>query len=1139
MSRLAILVVHNELPLADLNSGSLRLRRIVELMVAQGHQVTFLAMAGIGQDACAEELRALGVEVHAIDAVRLRARGFTVPGPGVDLPSLLRRGRFDLAWLSVYRMAELYLPEIREHSPGTRIVVDTMDVCCLRERRGAELAGDTIALAAAERTREREVAVYTRADALVAVSGEDAAALGELAPDVPAHVLSNIHPDVGDAPGFDDRRGLVFVGHFDHAPNVDAVLDFHARTWPAVRAALPAATLTIVGPKPPAEVQALAGPGVVVTGWVAQVAPYLDAARVSIAPLRFGAGVKGKIGEALSHGLPVVTTPVGAEGMGLLDGEHVLVESDHAAFASAVVRLHRDRALWERLGRGGREHIAGSLGLVAADAALRGVLRASVPACYVSGAGWDDEIALRDALDAYAGRFGTDDAVSLLLPVEPSDPPLAEAFERAGRALHAAGVEPDAVADVAVVRCAARPALPAGAVRLEGMQDDAPTSPAASIVICAYGKREVTKRCLAALQQAVGTRLGADVELVLVDNASPDDTLELFERWSDRATIVALEANRNFAGGNNAGAAAARGRVLIFLNNDTEVRPGAIEALIEEAGRPGVGIVGARLLYPDGRVQHSGFAWRSGSGPGATPFHLFEYEDGELPAARGCFDLGFVTGACMAIPRGVFDAVDGWDEAYVNGWEDADLCLRVRAAGARVRYRGDAAIVHYQGTTSDGRYDAEGNAARFAERWADALDLDDELLQRTLGVVVSPLGDAPVPADATHGADLRLVGPVSGLGAYGAEARGFLRAFTRAGASVAARTVAATWLGPALEPQEQASLVDAHQRPSRAGAVTLHFRDAGAPSVGADQVVMRLADVPPERPPGAQAWAATPALADALIDAGWPADAVAYVPPGGIEAALGAGGEGVLALLPDHDPMLADALLDALARVPWARLRIVPTVHTRELARVVRARLLGAELLKPITDEAALARLAAECDLVVAADPADRFDRQALTAASAGAAVVVRPGGAGAHVLGEHAVAADPADAGALAGALVAAGASLASRTERRATVQAACGPAASRVALALLGIAVDWRADHAAGVEAFGRGDLGAAREHLELALDGRADAELLNDLAVVCHAAGDHERAVELLRDCLSMAPEHTGARTNLAQAVLAAAD
>jgi GT2 family glycosyltransferase/glycosyltransferase involved in cell wall biosynthesis len=1139
MNALSILVVHNELPLVDLNSGSLRLRRIVELMVAQGHRVTFLGMAGIDQEACAEQLRALGVEVHPIDAQRLRARGFAIPGPGVDLPALLRRGRFDLAWLSVYPIAELYLPEIREHSPGTRIVVDTMDVCCLRERRGAELAGDPVALAAAERTREREVAVYTRADVLVAVSREDAAALGELAPDVPAHVLSNIHPDVGDAPGFDDRRGLVFVGHFDHAPNVDAVLEFHAHAWPAVRAALPDATLTIVGPKPPADVRALAGPGVVVTGWVAEVAPYLDAARVSIAPLRFGAGVKGKIGEALSHGLPVVTTPVGAEGMGLLDGEHVLVETDQAAFAAAVARLHGDRALWERLARAGRDHIAGSLGPVAADAALSQVLRASVPVCCVSGAGWDDEVALRDALGAYARRFGPEDAVSLLLPVEPSDPPLAEAFERAGRALHAAGVEPAAVADVAVVRCAARPALPAGAVRLEGLQDDSPTSPVASIVICAYGKRDVTEMCLAALEQALGMRLGADIELVLIDNASPDDTLELFGRWSDRATIVALDANRNFAGGNNAGAAAAHGRVLIFLNNDTEVRPGAIEALIEEAERPGAGIVGARLLYPDGRVQHSGFAWRSGSGRGATPFHLFEYEDGELAAARSCFDIGFVTGACMAIPRDVFDAVGGWDEAYVNGWEDADLCLRVRAAGARVRYRGDAAIVHYQGTTSDGRYDAHGNAARFAERWTDALALDDELLQRTLGAVVSPLGDAPIPADAPDGAELRLVGPVSGLGPDGAEARGFLRAFTRAGANVAARTVAPTWLGPALEPVERTALIDAHEQAGRPGAVTLHFPDAGAPWVAGDSVVLRLADVPAERRPDAQAWAATPALAEALIDAGWPAHAVAQVPPCGIDAALGAGGQGVLALLPDHDPALAEALLDALAAARWERLRIAPTARTRELAALVAARLPGAELLEPITDEAALARLAAECDVVVVADPADRFDRRALTAAAAGAAVVVRPDGAGAHVLGGHATVADPADADALAAALAAAGASTTARAERRATVHAACGPAAARRALGLLELAADPQADHAAGIEAFARGDLEAAREHLERAIHADADAELLNDLAVVCHAAGDHDRAVELLRSCLGIAPDHADARANLAQAALAAAD
>ena len=106
-----------------------------------------------------------------------------------------------------------------------------------------------------------------------------------------------------------------------------------------------------------------------------------------------------------------------------------------------------------------------------------------------------------------------------------------------------------------------------------------PEAPSLSIVIVCFGKREITERCLGTLDAAFGERLGRDVELVLVDNGSPDDTPELLRSWSDRATVILNERNLNYAGGNNVGARAAGGRVLVLLNNDTEVFPGVLDEL--------------------------------------------------------------------------------------------------------------------------------------------------------------------------------------------------------------------------------------------------------------------------------------------------------------------------------------------------------------------------------------------------------------------------------------------------------------------------------------------------------------------------------------------------------------------------------
>jgi tetratricopeptide (TPR) repeat protein len=235
----------------------------------------------------------------------------------------------------------------------------------------------------------------------------------------------------------------------------------------------------------------------------------------------------------------------------------------------------------------------------------------------------------------------------------------------------------------------------------------------------------------------------------------------------------------------------------------------------------------------------------------------------------------------------------------------------------------------------------------------------------------------------------------------------------------------------------------------------VHVPDAGAPAPagGGGPLVLRLAEAAP-RPGDARAWAATPDVAARLVAAGWPQDAVEPIAPLGIGAACGAGGGGVLVLLPDHDPAAAGALLDALAAGDHGAVRVVPTARTREVVAAVAARLPHAEVLRPVTDEQALAALAATADVVVAADPADRFDRRALVAAAAGAATVVRPGGPAVWVLGDAALVAEPRDAAALAAALAAADTTPAARRARSAAVHEACGADAARRALELLGVA-------------------------------------------------------------------------------------
>jgi O-antigen biosynthesis protein len=375
--RLHVLIIDPFLPMYDRASGSLRLFRIIQMFRAMNWDVTFIARNGNGQQVYQRALEALGVKVYPTDPEKMARLGYSSSAAPVDLPRLLREHPCQLAWLSFYDIAEQYLPEIRQHSRGTFIVADTVDVHFLRETRQAELAADTPAVARAAQTRARELAIYAQADTVVTVTDADARALRDAGLTVRTLTLPNIHPQEERTPGWEGRDGLVFVGNFSHTPNVDAVLWLAREIMPRVRERLPGLRLEIVGNNPPAEVRALVDAWTAVRGWVPETAPYLDAARISVAPLRVGAGMKGKVGEALVRGLPVVTTPIGAEGMGLTDGREVLIADTPDGLASAIVRLCEDRALWERMAHAGRQIVEERYGIAAVAKILQGLLRST------------------------------------------------------------------------------------------------------------------------------------------------------------------------------------------------------------------------------------------------------------------------------------------------------------------------------------------------------------------------------------------------------------------------------------------------------------------------------------------------------------------------------------------------------------------------------------------------------------------------------------------------------------------------------------------------------------------------------------------------------------------------------------------
>lgn len=357
-----MLVVDALMPDPTRDSGSLRMVNILRLLREDGWRVTFMAdnrRATRGEIAL---LGRLGVEVLC--------KPFSP-----SLAGWLRQhgGALDGALLCRHYVAASHLPLLRRMAPAARIVFDTVDLHFLREQRAAEHDGNAALARQAQASRERELGLIRGVDASLVVSPVELAMLRELVPQATVELLSNVHDVPGRQTGPTGRRGVVFVGGFAHPPNVDAAHWLVEAIVPALAARGADVPVHLIGDIPENERRALQRPGVVIHGRVPDLAPWMRDCRAAVAPLRYGAGVKGKVNMAMSHGLPVVATPMAAEGMYLADGRDVLLANDPDAFAAAIVRLHEDDALWLQLSEAGLKNVQSHFSFDAARQALRRV----------------------------------------------------------------------------------------------------------------------------------------------------------------------------------------------------------------------------------------------------------------------------------------------------------------------------------------------------------------------------------------------------------------------------------------------------------------------------------------------------------------------------------------------------------------------------------------------------------------------------------------------------------------------------------------------------------------------------------------------------------------------------------------------
>ena len=284
-----------------------------------------------------------------------------------------------------------------------------------------------------------------------------------------------------------------------------------------------------------------------------------------------------------------------------------------------------------------------------------------------------------------------------------------------------------------------------------------------SIIIPVHNNLDYTKKCLDGIRKTKGL---FNIEIIVIDNASTDGTSEFLHNLQNvekhgnaslQLLIIENKNNENYAYVNNQGAEIAKGKYLVFLNNDTYPFPGWLDAIAKEFHiNPDVGIQGAKLLYENGTIQHAGMIFGVRPGRPEEPYHAYLTADPSLPLVNRRREMQFVTGACLAIRNELFRQIGGFDEEYIFGWEDTDLCMKVNTSGKKIIYNPEAVLYHYESGTKKLRQ-AKGedmleldtpkeirNRERFMSKWSRHIRPDAELFYAEDGLKMQGNTLAPI-----------------------------------------------------------------------------------------------------------------------------------------------------------------------------------------------------------------------------------------------------------------------------------------------------------------------------------------------------------------------------------------------------------
>lgn len=613
-----ILVVDFRIPMFDISAGELATWGMLTDLVAVGFDVTYLPFDMKNIDEYSNKMHKNGINVIT------REQGFNDP-----FDYVLREGaQYETFYLIRVEIAEYLYSVIRTVVPEAKIIFHAVDVYFIRELREAILQNNREKYLSALLTKERELNIIKRADLTVVVSEEEKRTLQELLPSAKILVFPALYAEVAnEVNSFTERKDIFFMGSYPHTPNADGVMWFVKEIWPLVHQKMPEVSFHIIGSSASDEIIRLGSkPGVIYKGYIKDISTILSTIRLGVAPLRYGAGIKGKVAMTLGAGVPCICTTIAAEGMSLIDGKDTMIEDDPESFAEAIIKVYDNKELWNSLSLNGREHIKR---MFSKESNRRSLLSLLHSKGVIPSEMWLDYISKLNKLEDFP-----------ILAVPQYENPIV------------------------------------------------------SIIIPVYNQFHYTYNCIDSIIANSGE---IKYEIIVANDCSTDQTSRIDEVIQGIVLINNAE-NLNFLKNCNNAAKYAKGKYILFLNNDTQVQPNWLAPLVDLIEKDKqIGMVGSKLINPDGTLQEAGgIIFKDGS-----PCNYGRGSDPDLPEFNYVKEVDYISGASIMILRSLWEEIGGFDEEFAPAYcEDSDLAFTVRKLGYKVMYQPRSVVVHFEGISN-------------------------------------------------------------------------------------------------------------------------------------------------------------------------------------------------------------------------------------------------------------------------------------------------------------------------------------------------------------------------------------------------------------------------------------------------------